>query len=419
MRHHRIAWLLFLISMVAALASAARQGRLIGRVVDTQGHPIAGVKVTTTCKDIADFSDVETTNDKGIFMVDFAKVDVVYHYELEKSGFVTLRVDQKWTLVGTERQDFKMYPAQAVETAAAPPASTSEKAIEAFNAGATALKTKDYSTAGAKFQEALANDPKLRQAWTALSQVLLEQKRYREAADAADKAIALGAADEPTLRSRWEAYRHLGDEAKTTKAREDLEKYSRLTDEAKRIHNEGVALTKSGDDAGAFAKFKEALSIDPNFQPALLGLATTGLKTDHAAEAAAAAETILKADPRNEQALRIRYNAALKLGDATMVVDALSGLAAVDSATARDGLFQLANSAYNSDDMVNAKKRLAKVLEIDPNHARAHYLMGLLLMREGAKQEAASHLERFLALAPGDPDAATAKQALSFMKQQR
>jgi hypothetical protein len=37
-------------------------------------------------------------------------------------------------------------------------------------------------------------------------------------------------------------------------------------------------------------------------------------------------------------------------------------------------------------------------------------------MREGAKQEAKSHLERFLELAPNDPDAATAKDALKYVK---
>ncbi len=414
--HRTIAWPLVLILTVPSLASAVAEGRLIGKVVDPEGHPIPGVKVATTCREIPDFSDVTSTNNKGIFVVDFRKIDVVYHYEFEKQGYVTLKVEQKWTLEGTERIEFKMYPAEAMAGPSGPPASTSSAAIEAFNAGVSALKAKDYPAAAAKFEEAVSHDPKLHQAWTALSEVLVEQKRYREAADAADKAMALGAKDERVLRSRWEAYRNLGDETKTAKAREDLEKVSRLTEEAKRIHNEGVALSKSGDDAGAFAKYKEALAIDPGLRAALLGLATTGLKLGHAAEAAAAAETVLKSDPQNEQALRIRYNASLKLGEPGMVVDSLVGLAAVDPATARDGLFKLATAAYDSDDTVNAKKRLGKVLELDPNHARSHYLLGLILMREGANQEARNHLERFLALAPGDPDAATAKDALKYLK---
>jgi tetratricopeptide (TPR) repeat protein len=414
--HRRIAWLLVLILTVPGLVSAFRQGRLIGKVVDPEGSPIPGVRVTTTCAEIPDFKEVTTTNDKGIFLVDFERIDVVYRYEFEKAGHVTLRIEQKWTLEGTERHEFRMYPAETLTTDGRPPASTSNPAILAFNGGVIAFKAKDYPTARAKFEESLAFDPYLRQAWAALSQVHLEQKRYREAAEAADKAIALGSTDESVLRSRWEAYRNLGDEAKAAKAREDIERFGRLTEEAKRIHNEGVALSKGGDDAGAFAKFKEALAIDPNLQPALLGLATTGLKIDRAAEAAAAAETMLKADPQNEQAIRIRYNASLKLGDKAMIVDSLVGLAAVDRVMARDSLFKLATAAYNSDDTVNAKEIFGKVLELDPNHPRSHYFLGLILMREGAKKEAKSHLERFLELAPDDPDAATASDALRYLR---
>jgi cytochrome c-type biogenesis protein CcmH/NrfG len=83
---------------------------------------------------------------------------------------------------------------------------------------------------------------------------------------------------------------------------------------------------------------------------------------------------------------------------------------------ARDSLFKLATVAYDSDDTANAKVRFGKVLEIDPSHARSHYFLGLILMREGAKAEARSHLERFLELTPSDPDAATARDALKYVK---
>jgi Tfp pilus assembly protein PilF len=402
---------------VAGLAAAARVARLIGKVVDTDGKPIAGVTVTATSPAISDFSQVTTTDEKGIFKVDFERTGVVYHYEFEKAGFVTLRIDQDWTMQGTDRHEFKMARTEPIAVADRAPVSVSDTAVSSYNEGVAALKARDPATARARFEAAVGADPSLRLAWIGLAQAHLEEKRYREAADAVEKAIALGAADEPVLRLRFEAYRNLGDAARTAEAREALEKFGRLSEEAKRIHNEGVALSKAGDAAGAYAKFKEALAINPAFEPALIGLATAGLKAGHAAEAAAAADAILKQDPANEEAIRIRYNAALQMGDRAMIADALLALAAIEPATAKASLFKLGTAAYDADDTANAKKRFGKVLELDPNHARAHYFMGLILMREGAKQEARRHLERFLALAPTDPDAATAKDALTFLKQ--
>jgi tetratricopeptide (TPR) repeat protein len=413
--HRRMAALLALALAAPGLASA-RQGRLIGKIVDPEGRPMPGVTVTTTCAEIPDFRQVATTDEKGLFKVDFTRINLVYVYKIEMPGYVTLRIEQKWTLEGTERHEFKMTPAPA-SAAALPPPSTSNQAIAAFNAGVVALRAKDYPAAAARFEEALSYDPYLRQAWAAVSQVHVEQKRYREAAEAADKAIALGATDEAVLRTRWEAYRNLGDAAKASQAQQDLERSGRLAEEAKRIYNEGVALAKGGDDASAFAKFKDALAIQPGFQPALLGLATAGVRIDKAAEAAAAAETLLKVDPRNEPAIRVRYNAALKLGDKAMIVDSLAGLAAVDPATARDGLLKLATAAYNADDAANAKAIFARILAFDPNHAPSHYYLGLALMREGAKAGAKSHLERFLELAPNDPDAGTARDALKYLRE--
>ena len=408
-----------LVLAVAGPAFAAREGRLIGKVVDVKGSPIEGVTVTTTSPKIPDFKQVTTTDAKGIFKVDFERLNVVYVYEFEKAGYVKMKVEQEWTVQGTDRHEFKMATAEpiVVEERSAAPASTSETAVQAFNEGVAAFKAKDDTTARARFEAAVAADPSLRQGWVALAQVHLDQKRYREAAEAAEKAIALGAADEAVLRLRWDVYRNLGDAARTAEAREALERFGRLSEEAKRIHNEGVALSKAGDVAGAYAKFKDALTINPVFQPALIGLASSALKIDKPAEAVAAAETILKADPGNEEAIRIRYNASLKLGDRDKIADALIALAAIEPATARASLFKLATAAYDADDTANAKKRLAKVLELDPGHARAHYFMGLILMREGAKRDAKRHFERFLELAPNDPDAGTAKESLRFLGQ--
>jgi Tfp pilus assembly protein PilF len=415
-KQHSLAWLLFLIWMIPGLAFAERKGRLLGKVVDPEGNPIPGVTVTTTSKQIPHFQDVQTTDKKGMFTVDFREVDVTYVYRFDKPGYQTMQIEQRWELEGSQLFTWTMQPGQsAAPVGGLAPVSTSQPAIAAFNAGVAALKAKDEPTAEAKFKDAVADDPKFRQAWEALSTVQLDLGRNQEAAEAAEKAMALGSTEPAVLTARWQAYRNLKDDAKAAEARKDLERIGRQTEEAKKFHNEGVALSKAGDFAGAFAKYQEALTLDPNLQVAQLGLATAAFKIGKYAEADAAAESVLKADPKNEAAIRLRYNACLSLGDKARLADALMGLAAVEPVKARDGLLRLAFEAYDANDMVLSKQRFNEALKIDPNFPQAHYYLGLINVGLGISAEAKTHFERFLELAPNDPEANSAREALKYL----
>jgi tetratricopeptide (TPR) repeat protein len=415
---HRAAWLLLAALAAAAPALAAREGRLVGRVLDPDGKPIPGVSVNATAKSLAHYEKTATTDGKGIFIIDIEKIGVVYTYRFEKAGYQPILINETWNTMGTVRREFRMAPGAAASTGGelvAPTSAGGNPAIAAFNEGVRAFEVRDYKAAVARFEQALRLDPSLRQAWAALGQIHLEQKRYPEAAEAAEKAIALGAGGPSILRVRWEAYRHLDDEAKTRAAREDLEKATRLEDDARRIHNEAVALAKIGNHQDAFARFKEAAEIDPSLDPAWLGMAQSGLEIDRGADALAAARKLLESNPAHPEALRLRYNAALKLKDEAEVVDALVALAAIEPAVSRDNLYKLARQAFDADDAVRAKERFAKVLALDAEHPRANYYMGVLLVRENDKAGARAHLQKFLRLAPNDPEAGTAKGLLGFI----
>ena len=412
-----MAWVVFLAGMLPALAFAERKGRLIGKVLDDEGKPIQGVVVTVSATSAAqpDYREVKTTDKKGLFIVDFSEINVTYHYRFDKSGYQTLEAQQEWKLEGTQRFEWTMHAATSPALEGAAPASTSAPAVLAFNEGVTAIKAKDYATAVAKFRESVGHDPGLRQAWGALSVAHFNLAQYAEAAEAAEKAVALGSTDESVLVTRWQAYRNLGDEAKAAEALKQLETIGRLVEEAKRIHNEAVSLAKAGDHAGAFAKFQQAYSLDANLEESLLGVATSGLKIGKNAEAADAAEAILKHDPGNEKAIRVWYNACLVLGDKARLIRALVALAPVEPLIARDGLLRLAFEAYDANDMDNAKERFTKALGVDPNYPQAHYYLGVIFGSQGANEEARSHLQRYLQLAPNDPEANDAREMLKYL----
>ena len=373
--------------------------------------------VTTTSPQIPAFKDIETTDRKGVFEVDFKQVDVTYRYHFSRAGYQTMQAEQEWSLEGSAHYEWKMQPSTAPAESAQAPASSSQEAIAAFNAGVTALKAQDLATAEMGLNEAVGHDPDLREAWEALSEVQVELEHNKEAAEAAEKAIALGSTDEAVLTARWQAYHNLKDETKAAEALKDLEKVGRRAEEAKRLHNEAAALAKAKDYAGAFAKFQETLVVDPNLQVSQLGLAEAGVKIGRNAEAATAAEAVLQADPRNEQAIRLRYNACLGLGDKARLVDALVGLAAVEPAIARNGPLKLAFDAYDANDLVPAAGLFDKVVAVDPNYPLAHYYLGVIDVGRGAGAGAKSHLERYLQLAPNDPESDSAREMLNVPEQ--
>jgi len=144
-------------------------------------------------------------------------------------------------------------------------------------------------------------------------------------------------------------------------------------------------------------------------------VATQGLHIKRYQEALAAAQAILDDDPGHEQAIRARYNAALGLGDESELVPAAMGLAKVEPVIARDSLLHLAFKAYDANDMARAKDLFGKVLEVDPNQPETHYALAMIAVNDGATEEAKAHLERFLALAPDSPEAATARDLLSYL----
>ena len=407
---------LILVLVAAGMADAAgkRLGRLIGKVVDPDGNPVEGVTVNATCEEVPDFHEIEITDKKGVFKLDFDKIEVVYTYVFSKPGFITTKTDQTWRKDGTSRFTFTIMPGETGAIGEVPIVTTSE-AADAYQAAVEAFGNKDFQTAEVKMEEALEHDPAIRQGWEALSVIELEQGHYKEAAEAAEKAIELGATDPMIFRTRWEAYRQLGDEVKTAEAAADLERFGQLAEEAKRIYNEGIQALKLGDKEEAFVLFSQALDADPNLEPALFAVATTGLEIGKIAESAAATETILNNDPGNEDALRLRYNAALALEDDDMLIDALVGLAQVEPEVAKQNLWVLAMAAYNANDTEKTKERFGKVLEVDPNNAQAHYLLGLVYLGEDNKEETRKHLERFLALTPDDPDAPSAQEILAYL----
>ena len=63
---------------------------------------------------------------------------------------------------------------------------------------------------------------------------------------------------------------------------------------------------------------------------------------------------------------------------------------------------------WNAGKIPDAKKAFEAAIQANPNHAEAHYQLGMALVNEGNMAGAATEFETYTKLAPDGPNSATA-----------
>ncbi len=418
--NRRIVFLLCAAAMLAAAHDAAAQagGRIAGTVKDRAGEPVEGVRVTATSPAMDTFKLENTTDRKGKFLLAFSNSAWPYVVELAKEGYQTVIAPIDPVSGQTRMVEFVLEPATAEDQAAAERAALAGagRAILVYNEGVEAQRAGDLEQAAAKYGEAAAINPELAAAHTSLAAIAHLQGDYATAAAEAEQALAIDPTDTRAMQLRFDAYRLAGDEAKAAEAAEALKELGGLGETAARIFNEGARAYNEGDVSSAISKFQQAAELDPTLVPARLVLAKIFFAEGNVSEALARAEEVLALEPAHQEALGIVYESALRLNDPEKAAAALDGLAASDPQWAATGLFQIAVELFNSGRNDEAAQALERVLEVEPDHARAHYLLGTALFNTGQTELAADHLRRFVELAPDDPDVAIAEELLAYVK---
>ncbi|HQP92480.1 MAG TPA: tetratricopeptide repeat protein, partial [Thermoanaerobaculia bacterium] len=71
---------------------------------------------------------------------------------------------------------------------------------------------------------------------------------------------------------------------------------------------------------------------------------------------------------------------------------------------------------YNAGNTGQALALFTQALASDATFAKAHYMLAMCHVGRGENAAAKEQFEKFLAMAPDDPDAATAREMLSYLK---
>jgi tetratricopeptide (TPR) repeat protein len=378
-----------LLGLVAAgSAHAVGEGRLQVTIVDEKGAPVPGVKVTITSPEFK-FKQERTTDAKGKFSASFVDATRKYTARFEKEGFAT--VDQALSLeIGAIKSATFTMPhlvaATGAEGKGPEEISGTNKAILSYNAGVAALNAKDPAGAVAKFDEALALDPKLGAlavGYSAAADLFIDQKKPKEALAAVEQSQKIDPGpkgEEHALLIRYDASKELKNNEDALAALKQLEAAHPSHETAVRIYNEGAEADRAKKPDLAIDYMKRAIAMDKTLEPAYSALAALYTQKGDKAKAAEIKAEMTKGNI--SQTKESAYNEGVSL--------------------------------FNQGKIDEATKAFENALTINPGYARAHYMLGLCYAGSDVPK-AKEHLQTFIKLAPSDPDAKTAAEMLKTL----
>jgi Flp pilus assembly protein TadD len=200
--------------------------------------------------------------------------------------------------------------------------------------------------------------------------------------DAAAAAAALAAQQAGLLAGDLEAADAAMRSGRVDEAMAGYEKVARAAPNLAEVHhNLGLALAKKGEKVRAEAEFRKATELKPGLADAHRALSVLLYEAGEREEALSEAAKAAEADPRN----------------ATL-------------------LYNLGVMHANAGQGAEARAALLRAEEIDPDSAEVQFQLGTVAVAANDKAEAISRLERYLALAPGGPNAASARAMVAALK---
>ena len=406
-RHLHPRWILVLLAVLLVASPAlgkrkSKQGEINGRVMTQTGETLSGVAVKVTG---ADFEEQTTSDRKGEFKVEIPGATGSYMVHLSLEGYTDFEAAIDLEVGDQQNIDFRL-----IDEATG----RKQQAVEAYNAGVRAFNAGEKDEALARFTDASTLDPELPQPLLGLADLHIEAERFAEAAAAAERYLALQPDDVNATRLAYEAYVGLGDEEKASALRSALGGSAQAGGLAIQAYNEGAVATQQGDLATAVARFEAALELDPELAQAWAGLASVYYNQENYSKALEAADTLLAMDSESVQGRRVRFLVQDALNnDPAAFNSAFDAYAEVDAAGAVDVLYQRADLDFRAGEMATAQKALQKILALQPDFPRAHYTLGLTYAQSDTAK-AREHLERFIELAPDDPEVEMAQSMLSY-----
>ena len=383
--------------------AGADEALVIGQVVNMSDENIPGVRITVTPAGGSDGVAQAVADSDGLFHIVVAEPEGEYRFRLVGEGYAPFEGTLPLTAGETAELAFKLLDAETGQK---------QTGINLFNKGAEAYNSGDLATAKEKFLAAVEADPTMPQAWFGLADVYYDGEELEKSAEAVEKFLVLEPGDDNGLALAYTVHRDLGNTERTAELVDALGQTDKAGAIATQIYNEGVRATQDGDSAKAIERFARAAELDPGLVAAHSALGTLYYNVERYDDAVTSLDQLFELDPENVQGRRIHFLIYDALNDPQKREETLEAYLAVDVDGAVDAMYQRADMDFRAGNTAAAKTAVERILELRPEMPRAHYTLGLIYIQsEPAK--ARSHLQKFIDLAPDDPEASTAKEILS------
>lgn len=397
-------------------------GQVAGKVVDREGEALQGIEVKLVALPDELPAGAAVTDRRGEFeiTVQVASEAVAegtedaespppsgtYEIRLQGQGYAPFSNELEVT--AGERLDVEITLLDAAT-------GVRNQAIALYNEGAQLHGAGDFDAAARKFRLAIETDPTVAEPYLGLADIALAQGEPEKGLEAIESFLERKPDDAAGQRLAYEIYRALGrmDEAKALAAELGIEAADQ--DLAIQVYNEGAVASQKGDMETALAKFERAVEMDPNLGPGWAGIASIYFNRGELEPALESAGKAVELQPDHEQSRRIHFLILDGLGRKE-AAEAWEAYRQMNQPAALELLYLRADLDYRNDAADSAQRAAERILTIDADYPKAHFLLGKIYSSTDTAK-AKAHLETFIALAPeDDPDRELAQEMIGYLQ---
>ncbi|MEZ5294503.1 MAG: tetratricopeptide repeat protein [Vicinamibacterales bacterium] len=287
-----------LVVLAVAAPAMAQTGLVKGKVVGPDGKPVPDAAVTVESTDGVNRKLTTKTDKRGEFV----------QLGLQSGGYrVTATADKLGTGVGDVRVRVGQSTDVTITLSATPPGMDPKVAElrKTFEEGVAASRAKDYDTAIAKFEAALALQPTCHECYYNIGYAYLQKKDEKQAEEQWKKALEQKPDHAETLTALATLYNQQKrfEEAAAVSAKVTAASPGGSADA---IYNQGIILWNSGKTAEAKVKFEEAVAADPTHADSRFQLGMALLNEGKMPEAIASFEKYLEMAPSGQFAAQAK-----------------------------------------------------------------------------------------------------------------